>query len=87
MIQAIHKGVEIELESHQGTHGQWMCDYTLILHPDGIRTRMTHPAKAEFATKDVADENAPREARAEIDRVTKGKPEETITDPPRQVRV
>ncbi len=87
MIQSIHKGVEIELESHQQAHDQWKCDYTLILHPDGIRTRTTHPGKAEFATKDLADENALQEARGEIDRVTKGKPEETIADPPRQVRI
>jgi hypothetical protein len=87
MIQAIHKGVEIELESHQESHGQWKCDYSLMMHPDGTRTRTTHRGMAEFATKDLADENALQEARAEIDRATKGKPEETITDPPRQVRI
>lgn len=87
MIQAIHKGVEIELESHQEAHGRWKCDYTLITHPDGTRTRMTYPGKVEFPTKDLADEHALQEAREAIDRDTKGRPEEKIVDPPRQVRV
>jgi hypothetical protein len=87
MIQAIYKGVEIELESHQESRGQWKSDYTLIMHPDGTRTRTTHPGKVEFPTKDLADEHALQEARDEIDRDTKGKPEEKIADPPRQVRI
>lgn len=36
MIQAIHKGVEIELESRQLPHGLWKCDYTLITHPNAL---------------------------------------------------
>jgi hypothetical protein len=30
VIQAIHKGIEIEMELHQLAHGFWKCDYTLI---------------------------------------------------------
>jgi hypothetical protein len=85
MIQAIHKGVEIELESHQEPHGLWKCDYTLITHPQRIRT--THPGSTEFRTKDLADEHALQEARAAIDRDTQGQPEEKIVDPPRQVHI
>ncbi len=85
MIQAIHKGVEIELESHQQLHGLWKCDYVLITHPD--RSRTAHPGEAEFPTKDLADEHALQEARDAIDRDNKGKPEEKIVDPPRQVRI
>lgn len=85
MIQAIHKGVEIELESHQQPHGLWKCDFILITHPD--RTRTTHPGKPEFPTKDLANEHALQEARDAIDRDTKGQPEEKIVDPPRQVRI
>ena len=33
MIQAVHKGIEIEMELHQLTEGYWKCDYTLIKHP------------------------------------------------------
>ena len=33
MIQAIHKGVEIEMELRQLTHGYWKCDYEVIKHP------------------------------------------------------
>ena len=85
MIQAIHKGVEIELESHQMPYGLWKCDYTLITHPD--RTRTFHGGDSEFPTKDLADEYALQEARAAIDRDTKGQPEERIVDPPKQVRI
>ena len=66
MIQAIHKGVEIEMEVHQLTHGYWKCDYTLIKHPGGIRT--SHPGDKEFATEDLATEHALQEARDAIDR-------------------
>jgi hypothetical protein len=85
MIQAIYKGVEIELESHQEPHGLWKCDYTLITHPE--RTRTIHRGEKEFPTKDSADENALQEARDSIDRDTKGQPEEEIVNPPRQVRI
>jgi|HubBroStandDraft_6_1064221.scaffolds.fasta_scaffold857612_1 hypothetical protein len=85
MIQAIHKGVEIELESHQQPHGLWKCDYTLITHPN--RNRTTHAGTVEFPTKDLADEHALQEARDAIDRLTEGKPVEEIANPPRQVRI
>ena len=85
MIQAIHKGVEIELESHEQPHGLWKCDYTLITHPN--RTRTTHPGNAAFPTKDLADEHALQDAREAIDRDMKGKPVEEIADPPRQVHI
>jgi hypothetical protein len=87
MMQATHKGVEIELESHQEPRGLWKCDYTLITKPDGTRIRTTHPGTTQFPTKDLADEHALQEARDAIDRDTKGHPEETIVDPPRSVRI
>ena|ERR1035438_5184588 len=37
MIEAIHKGVEIELEVHQFQPG-WKCDCTLIKHPERTKT-------------------------------------------------
>ena len=85
MIQSIHEGVEIELESHQLPHGLWKCDYTLITHPD--RTRTVHRGDAVFPTKDLADEHALQEARTSIDRDTKERSEEKIAKPPRQVDV
>jgi hypothetical protein len=65
MIQAIHQGVEIELEAHQFQHG-WKCDYTLIRHPQ--RTRTFHRGEDEFPTEDLAVESALQKARGEIDR-------------------
>jgi hypothetical protein len=65
MIQAIHRGVEIELEVHQFQHG-WKCDYTLIRHPE--RTRTLHLGNEEFTTEDLAVESALQEAREAIDR-------------------
>ncbi|HXO43967.1 MAG TPA: hypothetical protein VN846_00730 [Candidatus Cybelea sp.] len=85
MIQAIYKGVEIELESHQRPQDRWKCDYALITHPD--RTRMTHRGVVEFPTKDLANEHALQEARAAIDRDTKGKVPEKTANPPRQVNI
>jgi hypothetical protein len=85
MIQAIHKGVEIELESHRAPHGLWRCDYTLITHPQ--RTRTFHRGETEFPTKDLADEHALQDARDAIDRDTKGQPEAKIENPPRQVHI
>jgi hypothetical protein len=85
MIQAMHKGVEIELESHQLPHGLWTCDYTLITHPE--RTRTFHRGDAEFPTKDLADERALHDAREAIDRGMKGQPEEKIVNPPREVDI
>jgi len=68
VIQVTHRGVEIELESHHLPHGFWNCDYTLIAHPE--RTRTMHRGDTEYPTKDLADENALRGARASIDRHT-----------------
>ena len=87
MIQAVYKGVEIELESHQELHGLWKCDYTLITHPDGSRTRTKHRGDAEFPTKDLADEHALQEAREAIDRDVKGEPVVNVVDPLSQVRI
>ena len=66
MIQAIHKGIEIEMEMHQQAHGNWMCDYTLIKHPK--RTIGLHHGDKEFPTMDLARKYALEEACAEIDR-------------------
>ena len=66
MIQAIHKGREIELELHQLAHGYWKCDYTLIKHPG--RTQTLHHGDNEFPTMDLPKQYALREARDAIDR-------------------
>jgi hypothetical protein len=85
VLQATHKGVEIELESHQLPHGLWNCDYTLITHPG--RTRTIHRGDTEFPTKDLADEHALQEARVAIDRDAKGQREEKMVNAPKQVRI
>jgi len=85
MIQSIHKGVEIELLSHQLAHKLWKCDYVLVTHPE--RTRTTHVGIMEFPTKDLADEQALQEARAAIDLGTKGQRSEKTANPPRQVDI
>lgn len=66
MIQAIYKGIEIEMEMHQQAHGQWRCDYTLIRRPQRS-VRIEHVA-TEFPTFDLAREHALEKARTEIDR-------------------
>jgi hypothetical protein len=68
MIQAIHKGIEIEMEMHQQAHGYWKCDYSLIKHPERTIT-ITHEAK-EFPTLELAREYAFHEACAAIDRAS-----------------
>jgi hypothetical protein len=65
VIQAIYKGVEIEMELHQLTHGYWKCDYTVIRHPQGAKT--IHHGDKEFPTMDLATESALQEAREAID--------------------
>jgi hypothetical protein len=70
MIQAIHKGVEIEMEIHQLPLGRWKCDYTLIKHPE--RTQTTHHGDQDFSTMDLAKEYALQEARDAIDRGSPG---------------
>jgi hypothetical protein len=71
MIQAIYKGIEIEMEMHQQAHEYWKCDYTLIKHPE--RTTTLHHADKEFPTMELAREYALQEARDAIDRDTLGK--------------
>jgi hypothetical protein len=65
MIQATHKGIEIELELHQLEHGYWKCDDTIIRHPERIMT-IQH-GNEEFPSMDLARESALRRARAAID--------------------
>jgi len=69
MIQAIYKGIEIEMEMRQQAHEEWKCDYTLIKHPEGTKT-LNHGDK-KFPTMDLAREYALREARVEIDAITR----------------
>jgi hypothetical protein len=68
VIQAIYKGIEIEMELHQQAHGHWKCDYTLIKHPE--RTITIHHGAKEFPTMDLARENALQDARAAIDKAS-----------------
>ena len=65
MIQAVYKGIEIEMEMHQQAHEEWKCDYTLIKHREGTKT--LHHGDKKFPTIDSAKEYALREARVEID--------------------
>jgi hypothetical protein len=66
VIQAIHKGIEIEVELHQQAHGYWKCDYTLIKHPQ--RTITIQHVSKEFPTMSLAREHALGEARAAIEK-------------------
>jgi len=66
MIQAISKGVGIEMELHQQAHDYWKCYYTLIKHPG--RTQTIHHGDKQFPTMDLAKEYALQEARDAIDR-------------------
>ena len=66
MMQAIYKGIEIEMELHQLVQGYWKCDYTLIKHPG--RTETIHHGDQEFPTMDLARDHALQEAREAIDR-------------------
>jgi hypothetical protein len=66
VIQAIYKGIEIEMEMHQQAHGFWKCDYTLIKHPE--RTVTLHHGDAEFPTMDEARAHALHDAHAAIDK-------------------
>jgi hypothetical protein len=68
MIQAIYKGIEIEMELHQQAHEHWKCDYTLIKHPD--RTETIHHGDKEFATFDLARDAALQDAHDAINRVS-----------------
>ena len=66
MIQAIHNGIEIEMELHQFEHG-WKCDYTLIKHP--AHTQTLHHGDQEFLTMELARDHALQEARQVIDQM------------------
>lgn len=68
MIQATHKGIEIELEMHQQAHGYWKCDYTLIKHPQ--RTITIAHGDEEFPTFDLARDHDLEKARAAIDKAS-----------------
>jgi hypothetical protein len=70
MIQAIYKGIEIEMEMQQQAHDYWKCDYTLIKHPE--RTETLHHRDKAFPTMELAREYALRDARNAIDRGTLG---------------
>ena len=65
MIQAIYKGVEIEMEMHQQAREEWKCDYTLIKHPEGTKT--LHHGDKKFQAMELAREYALQEARNAID--------------------
>jgi hypothetical protein len=65
VIQAIYKGVEIEMEMHQQAHEQWKCDYTLIKHPE--RTMTIHHGTETFPTLETAREHALKDAQDAID--------------------
>ncbi len=66
MIQAVYKGIEIEMELHQQAHDHWKCDYTLIKHPE--RTETIHHGDKEFPTIDSAKDYALQAAHETIDR-------------------
>jgi hypothetical protein len=66
MIQAIYKGIEIEMEMHQQAHESWKCDYTTIRHP--ARTQTLHHGDKGFPTMELARDYALQEARDTIDR-------------------
>ena len=65
MIQATHKGIEIEMELRQRTQGYWKCDYTLIKHPE--RTVTIHHGTDVFTTLEIAREHALKDAQDAID--------------------
>jgi hypothetical protein len=67
MIQAVHKGVEIEIELHQLQQDFWRCDFSIIKHSGGQRTVTLYHAKGEFPSMDLAEQSALQEARQIID--------------------
>jgi hypothetical protein len=68
VIQATHKGIEIEMEMHQQAHGYWKCDYTLVKRPE--RSITINHGNKEFPTLELAREFAFQEACAAIDRAS-----------------
>jgi hypothetical protein len=65
VIQAIYKGIEIEMEMHQQAHEQWKCDYTLIKHPE--RTMTIQHGTDAFPTLEIARAHALKDAQDAID--------------------
>ena len=66
MIQATHKGIEIEMEMHEQAHEQWKFDYSLI---NVSERRITlYQGTKEYSTFDLAREHALEEACAAIDK-------------------
>jgi len=65
VIQAIYKGIEVEMEMHQQAHEQWRCDYTLIKHPE--RTMTIHHGTESFPTLEIARAHALKDAQDAID--------------------
>jgi hypothetical protein len=53
VIQAIPKGIEIEMELQQEAHEEWRCDYTLITHPE--RTTTFHRGGLRLAVEGHTD--------------------------------
>ena len=64
MIQAIYKGIEIEIEMHQQAHEHWKCDYTLIKHPE--RTMTIHHETEAFPTMETTREHAFKDAPVRV---------------------
>jgi hypothetical protein len=65
VIQAIYKGIEIEMEMHQQSHEGWKCDYTLIKHPE--RTMTIHHGTEVFPTLETARTHTLKDAQDAID--------------------
>ena len=66
MIQAMHKGIEIDMEMRERAEGIWMCDYSLIRLSE--RSITLYQGTKEYATSDLAQEHALEEACAAIDK-------------------
>ena len=65
VIQAIYKGVEIELELHQLPNGNWTGE--CVIDPNHSPERFV-PNKREFSSRELAKTSALEEARQRIDR-------------------
>jgi uncharacterized membrane protein len=78
VIQAIYKGIEIEMEMHQQANDYWKCDYTLIKHPE--RTITIHHGDEEFPSIELAREYALQEARSAIDQANGKKGTQVMTE-------
>jgi len=78
MIQAIYKGIEIEMEMHQQANDYWKCDYTVIKHPK--RTITIHHGDEEFPSIELAREYALQAARFAIDQANGKKGTEVMLE-------